>query len=652
MASHTNIRMLAAVMFADIVGYSKMMQDDEQHAKLLRDRQREVIDSLLLKYHGQVMQYYGDGVLLMFGSALDAVNCGRMIQKKLKKSPGVPLRIGIHIGDVVYDDEGIYGDAVNIAARVQALGVPGSVMLSEKVVDEIRNQPSIQVESFGKHELKNIYIPVGIYALVDKELEVPSHYYIQRLTGSTKKSIAVLPFSNFSLDPENDYFSDGITEEIINALASLKDIQVASRTSVFTYKKEVKDIRKIGKELNVNTILEGSVRKVENRVRVTAQLIDSNTGFHIWSQNFDSDLTDIFSVQDEISRQIVDKLEASFSSQSQEKIYKPPTENIKSYLFYLKGLYHWNKKNPVDIYKAIHFFKRAIKECKSFANAYSYMANCYTYLGSIGRMKGDEAYRKAEKNALKAIDLNPKHAGSYIALGLVNLLFKWDFDAAEANFHKALTLDPESGDARQAFAVYYQIVGQHDKMLEQAEAAVKIDPISLPALTGLGRAYMILGEYEKALNVFNDALEVDPQLISAMEGKAFVFVIQQKYDRVLRMIRRFTEVMNSEYIGATQFAFVYASMGEKELAKEYIHKMELSQKKESVHNLSLEFALVYSALGDKDKAIEYLQKAVDTKLGFVLVLLSTSLFHNLEEDPRFQRILHQIGFPKEEVVTG
>ena len=391
--------MLAAVMFADIVGYSKMMQEDEQNAKFLRDRQRAVIKGLLLQYHGEVMQYYGDGTLLMFGSALDAVNCARDIQKELKKQPLVPLRIGIHIGDVMYDDEGIYGDAVNIAARVQALGISGSVMLSGKVVDEIKNQPGFRLESFGQHELKNIYMPVGIYALADDGFSVPDQSYVQRLTGTKPKSIAVLPFNNFSPETDNEYFSDGITEEIINALTKIKDLQVASRTSVFTYKNEVKDVREIGKELNVSTVLEGSVRKAGNRFRVTAQLINADDGFHIWSDNFDGELQDIFTVQDEIARKIVDKLEDSFSLQDQKNIYESSTDSVEAYNYYLQGLYYWNKRTPEAIYKAIDYFDRAISECDTYINALAFLANCYTYLGTIGHMPGERAFMIAEKYA-------------------------------------------------------------------------------------------------------------------------------------------------------------------------------------------------------------------------------------------------------------
>ncbi|WP_421773358.1 TPR end-of-group domain-containing protein [Gracilimonas sp.] len=651
MAQTNNIRLLAAIMFADIVGYSKMMQDNEEKAKALRDRQRSVIEKYLLKYHGQVMQYYGDGTLIMFGSALDAVTCAKEIQAELRNEPAVPLRIGIHIGDVVYDDEGIYGDAVNVAARVQSLGITGSVMISGKVFDEIKNHPGIRVEAFGEHELKNIYIPMSIYALADRGLEVPKQSYIEELTGSSQKSIAVLPFSNFSPNEDNDYFSDGITEEIINTLTKVKDLRVASRTSVFAYKNVTKDIRDIGKELNVTTVLEGSVRKAGDRIRVTAQLINADDGFHIWSENFDGEMKDIFTVQDEIALKIVTRLEDSFTELERGRLYESSTQNIDAYNYYLQGLFYWNKRSPEAVKKAIKFFEKAIHECSTYTNAYSYLANCYTYLGTIGHMPGEKAFTKAEKNALKAIEINNSRADSYIALGFVNLFFKWDFYTAESNFRKAITMEPDSSEPRQALSFYNRIVGRFDKMLQQAEAAAKIDPLSLPALLELGRSHWVVGNYEKALNCFNEALDLDPLFRAALEGKALVYMSQKKYDKALRAAKKYIDLIDSKYKGGSQLACIYALMGDKKRTEESIELIKKREKDQPHQNLTLDYAMVYAALGDNDQAFKYLDKALKKKLGALLLIQTLPLIQNLKGDPRFKELVNKIGLPKESKVS-
>lgn len=647
MAQTNNIRLLAAIMFADIVGYTKMMQDDEENAKALRDRQRSVIENSLLKYHGQVMQYYGDGTLIMFGSALDAVNCAKEIQAELRQDPEVPLRIGIHIGDVVYDDEGIYGDAVNVAARVQSLGITGSVMISGKVFDEVKNHPGIRVEAFGEHELKNIYIPVSIYALADKGLEVPKQSYIEELTGSSQKSIAVLPFTNFSSEPNNEYFSDGITEEIINKLTRIKDLQVTSRTSVFAYKNVTKDIRDIGKELNVATILEGSVRKAGDRIRVTAQLINSDDGFHIWSDNFDGEMKDIFDVQAQIARKIAARLEDSFSEQEKERLYESSTQNIDAYNFYLQGLFYWNKRSPEAVKKAITFFKKAISECNTYTNAYSYLANCYTYLGTIGHMKSKKAFTEAEKNALKAIEINNSRADSYIALGYINLFFKWDFNTAESNLRKAITMEPDSSEARQALSFYYRIIGRFDKMIQQAEAAAKIDPLSLPALLELGRSHWVMDNYDKALNSFNEALDLDPLFRAALEGKALVYMSQGKYDKALRAVKKYIDLIDSKYKGGSQLACIYALMGDKKRTEENIEIIRKRAEDQPNQNLTLDYAMVYAALGDKDQAFKYLNKALENRLGSLLLIRTLPIIRDLKDDPRFEELVNKIGLPKE-----
>lgn len=647
MAEKKNIRLLAAVMFADIVGYTKMMQDDESEAMRLRDHQRKIVDDSILAHHGKVMQYYGDGTLSMFGSALEAVNSAREIQKVLNNDePRVPLRIGIHIGDVVYDDEGIYGDAVNISARVQSLGIAGSVMLSGKVFDEIKNHAGVRVEAFGEHELKNVYTPVSIYALADKGLEVPDQSHIQNITGGKRNSIAVLPFSNFSPDAENDYFSDGITEEIINCLVKLKGLNVTSRTSVFAYKNMQKDIRQIGKELDVATVLEGSVRKAGNKVRVTAQLIDTDTGFHIWSENYDRELKDIFQVQDDIAKEIATKLEQNFEIGDRERLYEASTDSVDAYNFYLQGLYYWNKRTPEAIYKAIDYFEKAIGKCSTYTNAYSYLANCYTFLGTVGYMPGKEAFGMAEDFARQALNLNNSRADSYIALAYVNLMYKWNFSEAEANFKKAITMEPDNGEARQAYGFYCRIVGQYEKMIEQCEAAVKIDPLSLPALLELGRAYEVVGLHEKALNKFNEILELDPVFRSALEGKAKVYLEQKKYTRAINMIKKYLKLVDVPHKGGTQLGYIYAMMGNREKAQENLELIRKRSEAEKDVNLSFDFAAVYAALEDHDKAFEYLNKAIDDKLGSVLLINSFNGFDRLREDPRYEMLLERIGFPK------
>ncbi len=645
MSQNNNIRLLAAIMFADMVGYTRLMQEDEQKAKDLRDRQREVIDGCILNRRGQVMQYYGDGTLSMFGSALEAVKCAKEIQLELAKEPKVPLRIGIHIGDVVYDDEGIYGDAVNVAARVQSLGVPGSVMISGKVFDEIKNHPGIKVESFGEHDLKNVFNPVHIYALANKGIEVPLQSYIQDITGSNKNSVAVIPFANFSAKTDNEYFSDGITEEIINSLVKVKGLQVASRTSVFSFKNTQKDIRQIGKELNVATVLEGSVRLAGNRVRVTAQLIKTEDGFHIWSETFDGEMKDIFGVQDEIAQKIAAKLEGNFTFDTERKLYEASTDSVVAYNAYLQGLYYWNKRTPESVYKAIEHFEAAINTCTTYTNAFSGLANCYTFLGAIGHMQGEEAFSKAEAYALKAIELNNSRADSYISLGYVNLFYHRDFDAADSNFRKAITLEPENEEGRSAFSLYNRVIGRFDKMLDQAKAAVKIAPLSLPALSDLARAHSLLKNYEDAIELYDKIIDLDPNYRAAYEGKSYFYIEMGEFEKATIEAKKYIKLIKGENKGGTQLGYLAAMKGDEKEARKNLKLVEKRQQEQPELNLSLDFAVIYAGLGEKEKMFEHINEAIDQKLGSVLLINSISAITQYYDDPQYIEILNRIGLP-------
>ena len=342
---NNTIRMLSAIMFSDMVGYTALMQEDERKAKESRDRYRKALEENILKHQGKILQYYGDGALAVFGSAIHSALCAVEIQKELLKPPEVSLRIGIHSGDIVHDDDGIYGDGVNIASRIESLSVPGGVLISDKLFDEIKNHSSLSAKLLGSYKLKNVKAPVKIYALTNPGLNIPTDQQLKAKTGfEEKQSIAVLPFVNMSADPENEYFSDGITEEILNALTNIDGLKVTSRTSSFAFKGKNEDIREIGTKLNVNSVLEGSVRKSGNKIRITAQLINTVDGYHVWSEVFNRNLEDIFEVQDEISRKIVNKLRERFSiKSSQESLIKSYTNNLDAYNDYLKGIFYFNK---------------------------------------------------------------------------------------------------------------------------------------------------------------------------------------------------------------------------------------------------------------------------------------------------------------------
>src|SRR3954454_3157682 len=437
------MRQLAAIMFSDMYGYTALMQQNEQLAKDKRRRLKEVLEASVSGYNGKILQYYGDGALSIFNSAIDGVNCAVAIQQTLRQEPKVDLRIGIHTGDISIEDETIYGDGVNLASRIESLAVPGSIFISEKVFDEIRTQESLTAREMGYFELKNVVRPVRIFAIDNKGLVVSARDALKGKTKQPANRLAVLPFVNMSADVENEYFSDGITEELLNAITKVNGLQVTSRTSAFAFKGKHTDIRDIGIQLNVDKILEGSVRKVGNRVRITAQLINAADGYHIWSENYDRNLTDIFEVQDEISNIIANKLRENLAAREhEEKLVKVPTQNLEAYTLFLKGLHFYNKITPNDVKKAIEIFEKAIKLEPDYAHAYAMAAAAYAYLGATGQMQPNEAFEVVHKYSDKALQLDSSLAVGYEAKGSAYLFYDWKWKQAYDSLLKGIELNP------------------------------------------------------------------------------------------------------------------------------------------------------------------------------------------------------------------
>ncbi|MEE9461943.1 MAG: NB-ARC domain-containing protein, partial [Bacteroidales bacterium] len=322
-------RLLAAIMFTDMVGYTALMQEDERQAKQNRDRHRKILQKSIAKHKGKILQYYGDGTLSIFNSAIEAVECAIQIQQELQTEPKIPLRIGLHTGDIAYDDEGVYGDGVNIASRIQELAISGSILISGKVFDDIKNHHAFKTVSLGAFDLKNVKKPVEVYAIGNEGLAVPAQTEIQAIPKDKVKSLAVLPFVNMSPDTEQEYFSDGITEEITADLSHVQDIRVISRTSAMQLKGTDKNMKTIARELNVQYVLEGSVRKAGKALRITVQLIDAINDKHLWSEKYSGTIDNVFDIQEKVSSSIVDVLKLKLHPEEDKKIAERPIANAK-----------------------------------------------------------------------------------------------------------------------------------------------------------------------------------------------------------------------------------------------------------------------------------------------------------------------------------
>ncbi len=636
-------RRLAAIMFTDMVGYTALMQEDENLARQKRERHRFVQKTVTEKYNGEILQYFGDGTLLIFESAVDAILAAIEIQTALRKEPQVPLRIGIHSGDIVIEEDGVYGDGVNIASRIESLSTNGSIFISDKVNDEIKNHVAIQSRYLGPFELKNVKKPMDVYAIADENVFVPESKDLAITRADKVKNIAVLPFVNMTQDQDNEYFSDGITEEILNALTRIKGLRVTSRTSSFVYKNSKEDIRTIGKILGVNTILEGSVRKSGNKVRITAQLINTNDDYHYWSETYNREIFDIFDLQDEIAEKIATKLKAEIDQKSTVHDHNEQIKNMDAYQAYLQGMHHFYKYSPEDAIKSIASFKKSIDLDPEFGPAYAGLGSSLTYLGATGQKKPVDVFPEAEEMAYKAIQLSPENSLSYVALGVINLFYKWNFPKAKSAFEKAIDLNPSSAEPYSYLGWYYLIMENYSKQLEYQQKAYELNPLSIQILLNLAQAYFVAKDYKNAILHYNKVLEIEPNVRSAYEGLAWIEMAKGEYDKAIAYFQKYRSFLSDPLKGWTGLGYAYGKAGQLENALKALENTRLRQEKDDSSLLDVDFAILNVGLGRMDEAFDFMKKSLKNRLGGVVFIKINPIWEFIRKDKRFQSILKEFN---------
>jgi adenylate cyclase len=638
------MRQLAAIMFSDMTGYTALMQQNEQLAKEKHRRLKEVLETSVSFHHGKILQYYGDGALSIFNSAIDGVNAGVEIQQKLQQEPKVELRIGIHTGDISIENETIYGDGVNLASRIESLAVPGSIFISEKVYDEIRNQENLTAREMGYFEFKNVVRPVRIYAIDNIGLVVPTRDALKGKTKQPTNRLAVLPFVNMSADPENEYFSDGITEELLNALTKVAGLQVTSRTSAFAFKGKDTDIREIGIQLNVDRVLEGSVRRAGNRARITAQLINAADGYHIWSEVYDRDLNDIFTVQDEISSIIANKLRENLTAKEQEEtLVQTPTKNIEAYTLFLKGLHFHNKITPKNTKKAIECFEKAIALEPDYAAAYAMAATSYSFLGATGQMQPAEAFEIVHRYSDKALKLDSSLAAGYSAKGAAYLLYDWKWKEAYEFLRKAIELHPATTEAHQLLSLYFLSTGRKPDAVEIMEKALDADPISPMVNQYLADAYLNAGRTDDALKQLERLLELYPNMRVALEAKGWCTGIKGDWKKAAEIFEEVHLLIKNPLKGLAPLGCAYGYSGDVEKALDCIAKIEQRQMEEPGIVVDIDLAMIWWSLGEKDKTFHYLFRCIEKRMGVVAILIDHPMFKGISDDPRYQLLKQSLN---------
>jgi adenylate cyclase len=516
-------RRLITILAADVVGYSRLMAADEAGTLAqLKTHRKELLDPKTTEYHGRVVKLMGDGVLMEFGSVVDAVLFAVDIQCAMtERNVTVPearritYRIGINIGDIIVDGDDIYGDGVNVAARLEAIAEPGSVYVSRSVYNQTKGKIRLVFEDLGEKLVKNIPEPVRVYRVEFERTEAPRPGSAaaagQTLALPDKPSIAVLPFQNMSGDPEQEFFADGMAEEIITALSRYRWFFVIARNSSFTYKGRAVDVTQVAMELGVRYVLEGSVRKAGNRVRVTAQLIDATTGNHIWAERYDRELDDIFALQDEITETIVTSIEPELGAVERERARRKPPENLDAWGLYQRGLWLFYADPARDsMTEAKRLFQRACDLDPGFAAAHAELA--YTHVAEIVRGLTDDqkaSLDAAADAAERAVALDPRDPAARVALGRV-LIFRNLHERAIAEMEAALALNASFDRGHYGLGMALLYGGRPEESISQFEWAIRLSPRS-PLLWAywmmLGLAYINLENYEGALASFEKAIQ-------------------------------------------------------------------------------------------------------------------------------------------------
>ncbi|MGI9628708.1 MAG: adenylate/guanylate cyclase domain-containing protein, partial [Longimicrobiales bacterium] len=586
-------RRLAAIMFADMVGYTALMQEDERQATVNRDRTRTVLRREVAANGGEIVQYYGDGALSIFGSAIKAVESGIAIQAALTSGAPIPVRIGIHTGDVVHDEEGAFGDGVNVASRIESLCAPGGLLVSGKVFDEVKNQPTIETKALGEFALKNVKQRVSVYAILNGGMTVPNVDAMPFRAGTDEVSVAVLPFVNMSAEPEKEYFSDGVSEELINLLTRINGLKVTARTSSFSFKGRNVDVRQIGRELAVGHVLEGSVRSSGNRVRITAQLVSTDDGYHLFSNTYDRTVDDVFEAQDELAAAIIAAV-ADRLGRAHESEGKLQSQGItkEAHDEYLRGLFHWAKWTPEGARAAIVHYRRALEIDPTAALPHSGLAMTYGYLGFLGQAPFEESHPVARAHAERALELDDRLGEAHVALGLSTLFGQWDFEGAYAHFQKALSLNPGAANVHHLYAIYLLAAGDVEGAVEEMETAVALDPLSLLMLDNLGLAYSAAGRREDAARALDRVLSVDPHFRSAIETRAWLFVSQGRLDDAAREFEGLRILLGDPLKGVASLGYVYAKQGREEEALQMLKHLEERAKRDPGVSLELDFAIL------------------------------------------------------------
>jgi TolB-like protein/class 3 adenylate cyclase/Flp pilus assembly protein TadD len=681
-------RRLSAIMFTDMVGYSSLAQRNERLSLVLLQEQQAILRPLFGAFGGKEIEAIGDAFFVEFDSALGAARCAIEIQRKLRERNGslpddqrIRLRIGLHLGDVVHVGDRVHGDGVNIAARIEPLADPGGICVSEDFARQVENKLDEKLLLLGRPVLKNIRTPQCVYRIV-LPWERPALSLLERArflirhrnrlrpvlilaflavvslaaylfapTGTgdgafPRNRIAVIPLTNISRDPDDEYFADGMTEELISELSMIRGLDVIARTSVMKYKGSSADVAEIGRSLGIGTVLEGSVRKASNKARISVKLVDVLTQKHLWSEEYDRELRDIFAIQSDIAHRVAEVLQIQLVQTEQLQIEKKGTENLEAYRLFLLGRHHLNKRTASDIEKSIGYLSEAVSLDPEYAQAYTTLADAYILAAAAGYdiLPRPEATAHARQAVMKALDLDETLADAHTSLAYLRFRLDWNWTEAEREFLRAIELKPGSSRSHEWYALYLSVLGRREEALAEMKRAYNLDPLSPVVSTGVGRVLQLAHRYDEAVHQLRTTIAMDSLYADAHFILGMTYRLQGKYAEAIRELDTAHRLSGGRAVVYASLGMAYADAGRKAEAERVFN--DIMRMWENGQVPVYYVALVHIGRREYDKAVEMLDRAYDEHEGLLIYMNAEPLVDPVRHLPRFKALLARIGFPQ------
>lgn len=645
-------RRLAAIMFTDMVGFTALAQRDENLAMELLDEQRRLVREFLAAYKGKEIETIGDAFFVEFASSLDAVNCAVAIQSALKEwneqhppENRVLIRIGIHLGDVLHRGKEVSGDAVNIASRIESMAPPGGVCVTAAVYASVLNKVEYEFETIGIPELKNVTTPIEVFCVVGYGEDTVRPAAMQNVLPRDR--IAVLPLLNISPDQVDEYFADGMTEELISSVSMIRGLRVIARTSVMRYKRAHKPIAQIGRELNVGSILEGSVRKVGNKIRISVQLVETSREEPSWSHKYDREVKDVFAIQSEIAQHVAEALKDHIFGGKHREEPRTTTFSTEAYKSYLRGRQLWSRRTEEDLKKAVGFFEKALDIDPNYARAYVGLADSYAALALLEFMAPNEAYPKAKEAVRKALALNAGLAAAHTSLGLIKFQYDWDWRGAEDELREAISNNFNYAPAHHFFADYLKAMGRFDEALAEIEKARELDPLSLAINIGVGHVLYLSGQYDRAIEEYKKAVELDPSFMATHIWFGRPYLEMGMFAEAISELETAVSLSGESTIALAMLGHALASSGRNARAVQILEK--LKEKSQSEYVPSYWIAVIYNGFRDKEQVIAWMQKAFEERSSWLVWSNVEPRFAWLRNDPDFASLIKAMDFPVKSV---